>query len=61
MVVAIALAVRWWIGPSAAMETVVRREFVQSVVASGHVESPNRADFGAQITGTVLRVPVVEG
>ena len=61
MVVAIALAVRWWIGPSVAMETVVRRDFVQSVVASGHVESPHRVDVGAQITGTVLRVPVVEG
>jgi len=61
VVVAIALAVRWWIGPSVAVETVVRRDFVQSVVASGHVESPHRVDVGAQITGTVLRVPVIEG
>jgi len=61
MVVATALAVRWWIGPSVAVETVVGRDFVQSVVASGHVESPHRVDVGAQITGTVLRVPVIEG
>jgi HlyD family secretion protein len=31
------------------------------VVASGRVETPHRVDLGVQITGTVLRVPVVEG
>jgi HlyD family secretion protein len=56
-----ALAVRWWRGPQLATETVVRRDFVQSVVASGHVETPHRVDVGAQITGTVVRVPVAEG
>ncbi|MBK7768398.1 MAG: efflux RND transporter periplasmic adaptor subunit [Sulfuritalea sp.] len=55
------LAVRWWRGPLVAVETVVRRDFVQSVVASGHVETPHRVDVGAQITGTVVRVPVQEG
>lgn len=54
-------AIRWWQGPLVAAETVQRRDFVQSVVASGHVESPNRVDIGAQITGTVARVPVQEG
>jgi HlyD family secretion protein len=34
---------------------------VQTVVASGHVEAPHRLDVGVQITGTVLRIPVVEG
>jgi HlyD family secretion protein len=35
--------------------------FVQTIVASGHVESPNRISISAQITGTVADVPVVEG
>jgi len=56
-----ALALRWWLGPQVATDTVLRRDFVQSVVASGRVEAPHRLDVGAQITGTVLRVPVVEG
>ena len=55
------LGVRWWQGPQVATETVVRRDFVQSVVASGHVETPHRVDIAAQITGTVARVPVAEG
>ena len=53
-----ALGVRWWRGPQMVAETVVRRDFVQAVVASGHVETPHRVDIGAQITGTVVRVPV---
>ena len=40
---------------------MLRRDFVQTVVASGHVEAPHRFDVGVQITGTVLRIPVVEG
>jgi HlyD family secretion protein len=55
------LAVRWWLGPQATTATVLRRDFVQTVVASGHVEAPHRLDVGAQITGTVLQVPVAEG
>ena len=35
--------------------------FVQTIVASGHVESPNRISISAQITGTVADVPVMEG
>ena len=54
-------AVRWWLGPQVAMQIVVKRDFVQSVVASGHVEAPHRIDIGAQVTGTVVRVPVKEG
>ena len=55
------LALRWWLGPQVLTQAVVRRDFVQSVVASGHVEAPHRVDIGAQITGTVVRVPVAEG
>jgi HlyD family secretion protein len=53
--------VRWWRGALVATDAVVRRDFVQTVVASGHVEAPHRVDVGAQITGKVLRVPVAEG
>lgn len=57
----VGLAVRWWLGPVVATETVLRRDFVQTVVASGRVETAHRVDIGAQITGTVKRVPVAEG
>ena len=53
--------IRWWIGPKIAVETIVRRDFIQSVVASGHVETAHRVDIGAQITGKVVLVPVKEG
>jgi HlyD family secretion protein len=49
------------LGPQVAVGTVVQHDFVQSVVASGHVEAPHRVSIGAQITGTVRRVPVTEG
>ena len=54
-------AVNWWLGPRVTADVVVRRDFVQTVVATGHVENPHRVDIGAQITGTVVRVPVIEG
>ncbi len=62
---AAALAV--WVGPRAVLgpqvpvRAVVQRDFVQSVVASGHVEAPHRVSVGAQVVGTVTRVPVAEG
>jgi HlyD family secretion protein len=55
------LVLRWWLGAQVHVEAVVQRDFVQSVVASGHVETPNRVSLGAQITGTVVRIPVTEG
>jgi HlyD family secretion protein len=55
------LAVRWWLGSPVSTESVLRRDFLQTVVASGRVEAPHRLDVGAQITGTVLRIPVNEG
>ncbi len=48
-------------GPTVAVVPVVQRDFVQSVVASGRVQTPHRIDIGAQITGTVVAVPVAEG
>ncbi len=38
-----------------------RGELVQTVVASGRVETPARVDIGAQVTGMVAAVPVKEG
>jgi HlyD family secretion protein len=51
----------WWLGPQVPVESVIKRDFIQTVVASGHVESPHRVDIGAQITSTVTRIPVNEG
>ncbi len=48
-------------GPETPVITVMQRDFVQSVLASGRVEAPHRIDVGVQVTGTVLRVPVAEG
>jgi HlyD family secretion protein len=48
-------------GPKVPVIEVARRDFVQTVVASGRVEAPHRVSVGAQITGTVERVPVAEG
>ena len=55
------MALLRWQGPRLDAEVVQQRDFVQTVVASGHVESPHRVDIGAQITATVARVPVSEG
>ena len=49
------------LGPLVSVETIVRADFVQSVVASGHVEAPFRVNVGSQITGVVAAVPVAEG
>ena len=48
-------------GPRVPVETVVQRDFVQSVVTSGHVQAPHRVSLGSQVVGTVKRVPVDEG
>lgn len=48
-------------GPQVQVLPVVQRDFVQTVVASGRVETPHRADVGVQVTGTVVAVPVHEG
>jgi HlyD family secretion protein len=43
------------------VDTVVRGNLVETVVASGHVETPYRVEIGSQMTGTVARIPVREG
>jgi HlyD family secretion protein len=63
----VALAVGWYVGipavlgPVVPAYPVVRVDFVQTVVASGHVEAPYRVNVGAQITGIVAAIPVSEG
>lgn len=49
------------IGPKVVAYAVTRSQLVQTVVASGRVESPSRVDIGTQITGQVASVPVAEG
>jgi HlyD family secretion protein len=56
-----ALWLRWWMGPQVLVERVQRRDLLQTVVASGRVETPHRVSIGAQITSKVTRVPVSEG
>ncbi|MGZ5071512.1 MAG: efflux RND transporter periplasmic adaptor subunit [Usitatibacter sp.] len=48
-------------GPAVAAYPVERADLVQTVVASGRVESPRRVEIGVQLTGTVASIPVVEG
>jgi len=48
-------------GPRVDAAKAVRRDVVQSVVASGRVAAPYRVDIGSQIVGTVAEVPVAQG
>ncbi|MBS0243181.1 MAG: efflux RND transporter periplasmic adaptor subunit [Proteobacteria bacterium] len=63
----VALLALWYfaapvlLGPVVAVDPVIRATFVQSVVASGHVEAPFRVSIASQITGVVADVPVAEG
>ncbi len=48
-------------GPVVQVEAVRRADFVQSIVAAGHVEAPYRVNIGSQVTGVVVDVPVEQG
>ena len=39
----------------------MRKDFIQTLVASGHVETPFRVSISSQITGVVAAIPVAEG
>ena len=52
---------RLFLGPQVAVTKVIARDFVQSVVATGHVEAPHRISIGSQVVGTVEHIPVAEG
>lgn len=58
---ALYIAIPWLLGPIVPAQPVLRGALVQSVVASGRVETPHRVNIGSQITGTVASVPVAEG
>ena len=53
--------VRMVFGPAVVVEQVKRGNLVQTVVSSGHYETPYRVDIGSQITGVVSDVLVEEG
>ncbi len=48
-------------GPSVVADRVTRGAIVETVVATGNVLTPYRANIGSQITGTVTEVLVEEG
>jgi HlyD family secretion protein len=48
-------------GPAIVVDQIKRGNLVETVVASGHVETPYRVEVGSQITGTVEEVLVEEG
>jgi HlyD family secretion protein len=54
-------AIRAILGPEIVTAAVVRGDLVQTVVASGHIETPFRVEIASQITGTVEDVLVLEG
>ncbi len=54
-------AAQKWLGPKLMVDTVEVQDIVQTIVASGHVETPFRVDIASQITGTVASIPVIEG
>jgi HlyD family secretion protein len=49
------------LGPSVPAYRAARRDLVATVVASGRVLTPYRANIGSQLTGVVDQVPVEEG
>jgi HlyD family secretion protein len=48
-------------GPVITAVPIVRADLVQTLVASGHVETPFRVSVSSQITGVVAAIPVAEG
>jgi HlyD family secretion protein len=54
-------AARVILGPTVVVDQVKRGNLIETVVASGHVETPYRVEIGSQITGTVEEVLVEEG
>jgi HlyD family secretion protein len=49
------------LGPVVAAQPVLRGDLVQSVVATGRVETPHRVNIASQVTGMVAEIPVAEG
>ncbi|WP_271618914.1 efflux RND transporter periplasmic adaptor subunit [Bradyrhizobium sp. CCBAU 51745] len=53
--------IRVLLGPAVVVDRVATGRLIETVVASGHVETPYRVEIGSQITGTVEDVLVQEG
>lgn len=53
--------IQFALGPKIAGFSVSKGELIQTVVASGRVESPARVEIASEMTGTVISVPVAEG
>lgn len=54
-------SVRMLVGPTIVVDQVRQGRLVETVVASGHVETPYRVEIGSQITATVQEVLVRAG
>ncbi len=52
---------RFVMGTGVVVDQVKRGALIETVVASGHVETPFRVEIGSQVTGTVEQVQVDEG
>lgn len=52
---------RWWQGPLLPAYTIASMPLVQTVVATGRVETVSRAQIGSEISGVVLERFVQEG
>jgi HlyD family secretion protein len=59
----VAAAVGWKqvFGDVVAVSRVERRDIVQTIVATGRVETPSRVEISTQIAGVVAEIPVIEG
>ena len=52
---------QWLLGPRVPVYVVAKGDVLETIVASGRVETPLRVDIGSQVTGTVATIPVAEG
>lgn len=48
-------------GPEVKVHAAARSSLVQTVVATGRVETPLRVEIGSQVTGAITAIPVAEG
>jgi HlyD family secretion protein len=55
------LTVPYALGPIVAVDVIRRQDMVQTIVASGLIQTPFRINVGSQVTGKVADVPVAEG
>jgi HlyD family secretion protein len=51
----------YFFGPIIVVDRIKQQDVVQTVVASGRVETPFRINIGTQVTGVVKDIPVAEG